>query len=246
MIRAIFALLALVLITPSARASCRQALALGLDVSGSVDQREYQLQRDGLATALLDPRVQNALFGLPSAPVALSVFEWSGPDYQRILIDWTLLHDAATLTQVAARLSRTPRSVTSPGTALGTAMQFGAAHLAAGPECWAQTLDISGDGKHNLGPHPRDIRSVLKHMTPSFTLNALVIGADAPRSGERRQTEIAELTAYFDAWVIMGADAFVETALGFGDYQAAMTRKLLRELQGPVLSALPVQPIPGQ
>lgn len=35
----------------AAQANCRLALALGLDVSGSVDSREYRLQLDGLANA---------------------------------------------------------------------------------------------------------------------------------------------------------------------------------------------------
>ena len=42
-------------------AECRQALMLALDVSGAVDQREYRLQLDGLANALLDPQVVAAL-----------------------------------------------------------------------------------------------------------------------------------------------------------------------------------------
>ena len=42
-------------------AECRQALALGLDVSGSVDAREYRLQLDGVAGALDDPAVRAAV-----------------------------------------------------------------------------------------------------------------------------------------------------------------------------------------
>ena len=40
---------------------CRQSLVLGLDVSSSVDAREYRLQLDGLAEAILDPEVEDAL-----------------------------------------------------------------------------------------------------------------------------------------------------------------------------------------
>ena len=41
---------------------------------------------------------------------------------------------------------------------------------------------------------------------------------------------IAALSAYYHAYVIQGADAFVEVALGFDDYARAMKRKLLKEL----------------
>ena len=59
-------------------AACRQALALGLDVSGSVDEAEYQLQLQGLAAALVSDDVRASLMRLPDAPVRILVFEWSG------------------------------------------------------------------------------------------------------------------------------------------------------------------------
>ena len=222
-----------------ATAQCRQALALGLDVSGSVDTEEYRLQLDGLAAALTDPRVTRALLALPVAPVRLAVFEWSGPGYQRQLMDWTEITDHATLARIAARLSGTARRPAPPGTGLGAAMRHGADLLADQPECWRRTLDISGDGRHNQGPHPRDVKSAL--LPRGITVNALAIGADAPRGGDRRQADIGALSSYFRAWVILGPGAFVETALGFDDYGQAMARKLLRELELPSLSALDPQ-----
>jgi hypothetical protein len=229
-------LLWLGLMAGTAFAQCRQALALGLDVSGSVDGDEYRLQLDGLAAALIDPDVRRALLAPAVDPVYLTVFEWSGPGYQRILLDWTALTDRDTLFRVAQQLANRARVPAPRGTALGSAMLYGANLLTAGPNCWTHTLDLSGDGKSNVGPHPRDAQSVLSIRR--LTLNALVIGADAPAIGDTRQVEIAELSAYFSAWVITGPDAFVETALGFADYQAAMTRKLLRELETLAVSSL--------
>jgi len=54
--------------------------------------------------------------------------------------------------------------------------------------------------------------------------------------------EIGELSSYYNAFVISGPGAFVETALGFADFERAMTRKLLRELEAPVFGAL----LPGE
>ena len=54
--------------------------------------------------------------------------------------------------------------------------------------------------------------------------------------GDIRQADIAELSSYFRAEVVLGPDAFVQTALGFADYARAMTQKLIRELDGLVLS----------
>ena len=113
-------------------------------------------------------------------------------------------------------------------------MQFGAGLLAQQKDCWKRTLDLSGDGKHNLGPHPRDVKSAL--LASGITINGLVIGADDPSHGDKRYVQIGELSAYYNSWVILGPNAFVEVALGFEAYEDAMTRKLIRELEGLVLS----------
>ena len=211
---------------------------MSLDVSGSVDSQEYRLQLDGLAAALRHPDVKEALLALPSAPVRLAVFEWSAPSFQRQILPWTDVTSEHIVLQIAKQLETTARQPAPPGTALGTAMQYGAAMLAEQSNCWKRTLDISGDGKHNQGPHPRDIKQSLNPL--SLTINALVIGADTTDMRDQRQVEIGELTSYFEAWVILGPNAFVETALGFREYEAAMVRKLKRELQGPILSLLSI------
>lgn len=217
-------------------ADCRQALALALDVSGSVDTREYQLQLDGLVTALNDPEVTQALLDMPSAPVALMVFEWSGPVDQAVLIPWTDITSRQVLEEISTRLARTVRRDAAPGTALGQAMISGAAFLNQKSACWKRTLDISGDGKSNLGPRPRDLKDGIGAQ--GITINALVIGTDAPKISDLRQSDIAEISSYFHAEVIVGPDAFVETSLGFEDYARAMTVKLKRELDGLTLSEL--------
>ena len=176
-----------------AEAACRQALALGLDVSGSVDAREYRLQMGGLAAALSAPRVRDKLLVMPDAPVRIMVYEWSGPGDQAIVVPWTVIDSLARLNTVVATLEQTTRRDASPGTALGVAMSDGARHLAAQSECWKRTLDISGDGKSNLGPRPRDVKT--RMAAAGITINALVIGVDDPRIGDIRQAEIGELSS---------------------------------------------------
>lgn len=213
-----------------AQAPCRQALALGLDVSGSVDSREYRLQLDGLAGALTSDEVRRALLAMPVAPVELLVFEWSGPDHQGLVAPWSRIETDADIDILAARLRTHQRRPRDPSTAIGSALLAGAGFLGQRGGCWKRTLDISGDGKSNTGPQPGDI-SASAAVAP-YTVNGLVIGADAPAQGDRRMVEVGELVAYYEAYVISGPDSFVETALGFDDYEAAMQRKLLRELEG--------------
>lgn len=222
------------------RGGCRQALALALDISGSVDTSEYRLQMQGVANALRHPDVVAALMALPSAPVELAVFEWSGGDHQNLLIPWTAITSTGDLDRIAGTLFAARRGIAPPVTALGQAMSFGVDLLDQRQHCSKRTLDISGDGRNNSGPQPRDLRPVLKPR--GVTVNALVIGSDAPHGNDLRQVEIGELSSYFRAEVILGPDAFVETALGFEDYEAAMVRKLRRELEGLAVSDL--SPLP--
>lgn len=241
MIRAALALFLTINAVQSAEAACRQALALGLDVSGSVDAREYRLQIGGLADALNDPRVRDALLALPEHGVDLMIYEWSGSSDQRVILPWTPLSDAAALEGAITLLRSTERRAASPGTALGDAMQFGARQLATRAACQKRTLDISGDGISNFGPRPRDIRDRLQAPplgSQDLTINGLVIGAEDPALGDSRHGEVGALASYYRAEVMLGPGAFVETAEGFEDYARAMTQKLLREVEGRVYSHL--------
>ena len=102
------------LMTGPAQAACRLALALGLDVSGSVDAQEYRLQLDGVASALLQPDVQGAIFGMPGAHVTLAVYQWGAADQQSALLGWTDLRTPEDVAS-AARTLRAANSTKAPG-----------------------------------------------------------------------------------------------------------------------------------
>lgn len=210
-------LLALALAAAPARA-CRQALILALDVSSSVSQREYELQRDGLALALRDPAVVDMLSGVPGAEVMLLVFEWGEAGYQRVLLPWMAVTGAESLEAAAARIVTARRQAGTQATGIGAAMAFALKRFGEQPACARRTLDISGDGKNNSGPRPRALRGLLEGA--GVAVNGLVVAT----------RDIAEISAYYQAEVILGPGAFVETAAGFEDYARAMRRKLLREL----------------
>lgn len=219
--------LILALAAGAASADCRQAIAIGLDVSASVDRAEYALQRNGMVAALLDPEVRAAILQMPEAPVWLTVYEWSNASAQRVLVPWAAMTDAATLDRFAATLSAAPGAAMPPGTAVGSAMVFGLMLLGQRSDCWTLTLDLAGDGRSNGGPFPLTVDPVAGGEP--VTINALAIGLP---EGPGASPGVAELSAYFRAEVIRGPGAFVEVALGHGDFAAAMTRKLLKELEG--------------
>ncbi|MEO0358702.1 MAG: DUF1194 domain-containing protein [Pseudomonadota bacterium] len=217
-----------------AAAQCRQALALGIDVSGSIDSAEYDLQMHGLANALVDPGVVDSFLILPDAPVSLVIYDWSGASQQRVIVPWTSVRSYGDLADIADILRATPRDERDPGTALGIAMQLGLDLLAQQTECWHHTLDVSGDGKNNAGIAPRTVKSNAGHVT----INGLVIGQDVPPRLSKQELHVGELTSYYHLHVKHGPGAFLEIALGFEDFERAMRQKLLRELALPTLSLL--------
>ena len=232
-VRRMFAAAALVGVMGAGPAdACRLALVLALDVSGSVDAREYRLQLDGLAAALRDEDVLSAIVALPEEPVQLAIFEWSGAAFQRQILEWTALPDEASVDAVAARLEVWQRMPAPEATGLGAAMQAAAGQIGDGPDCWRSVLDVSGDGKNNDWPDPEAVRPALAGVT----VNALAVAPEAA---------LPDLAGYFRAEVIHGRDAFVETARGYDDYARAIKRKLLREIATPAVGRAPAPGRPG-
>lgn len=234
-------LICLVVAAP-ATAACRLALALALDVSGSVDEKEYVLQMNGMAKALEDPDVQDALFSMPDVPVALAIFEWSSSTYQRLILDWKILNQPQDAADVVGILRQWSRAPAPEATGLGAALIYSRELLARAPVCWTQTVDVSADGKNNDWPLPARLRKEGK--LGLMTVNALVVAEEFSSTLDRTPNGTAELTAYFQQQIIQGPDAFVEVALGYEDYATAMRRKLLRELATRPLGRRPGVPAP--
>ncbi|SHI04784.1 DUF1194 domain-containing protein [Marivita hallyeonensis] len=215
-----------------AQEHCRLALVLALDVSSSVDAEEYVLQRDGLAAALDDPTIRSAILEGPGY-VSIAIYEWSGRRQSTMVRDWVALTDGAAIDDLIATLTSSPRSHTRFPTAMGYALGYGATLLARGPECDRQVIDVSGDGENNDGFPPR--LAYKNFPFANVTVNGLAVLGSAP-----------EVIDYFQREVRYGFGAFVETSLGYQGYREAMTRKLFRELNDRILSALPVdQDRPG-
>ncbi|MFN3972958.1 MAG: DUF1194 domain-containing protein [Gemmobacter sp.] len=222
------ALALLLILAPPARA-CRLALALAMDVSLSVDDRDYAIQQQGLIAALQDAEVRAAF--LRGDPVALAVYEWSGIAHQQVVQDWVMVTGPQVLDRIAARLAAHRRPSFGLATALGTALDFGRKLLERAPACGAQVIDVSGDGRNNQGPDPRQVYA--QGGWDGIIVNALVISAHE-----------MSLEAYMRREVIRGPGAFVEHAPQHSDFPPAIRRKLIRELTEAVFGGLGPLPTP--
>ena len=207
------ALAALILTTPAPAIACELALLLAVDVSGSVDAQEYRIQMDGLAAALRDGTVADALV---EQQAEVAVIQWTGSSRQRQTVPWTAMRSYADVLALADTIEADPRIWRNYSTAIGEALEVARAAFAPVSGCTRRVIDVSGDGESNEGVEPASTRAALRAQ--EITVNAIAI-----------ETDDADLTAYFFENLIVGPGAFVVTANGFADYPEQIKRKLQRE-----------------
>ena len=85
-------------------------LVIATDVSGSINDEEARLQREGTAEAFLDPDVIKAISGGSLGRIAVAMLDFSSPDYDKVIIDWHIIRNKATATAFAELVRDTPRT----------------------------------------------------------------------------------------------------------------------------------------
>jgi hypothetical protein len=204
-------------------------LVLAADVSLSVDEGEWQLQRQGYAEALQDPRVLRAIQSGPNKRIAICYFEWSGVQSQQIIVDWSIVDDEASAKKVADQLINIPRPF-GDRTAIGAALDYAMLLLEKSPHtAIRRTIDVSGDGTNTNGRHPSLVRD--EAVARGVTINGLVILSPFPLPQMPWHTHPpGGLDEYFRRDVAGGQGAFVMVAENFGSFAYAITNKLIREI----------------
>lgn len=201
---------------------CGLSLLLALDVSSSVDADEFALQTGGLAGALRDPQVRQAI--RETGGIQATALEWSGRYQQATIAPWALLSTDADILAFAGRIEAHERVFEKFPTALGYALGHASTRLRNAPlQCTRAVIDVSGDGVNNEGFEP-DL-AYRNFDFSNVTVNGLVIqGADP------------DPVSYYQSEVAYGPGAFVIVAARFEDYETAMKQKLLREIYGASLA----------
>ena len=233
--RPLLLLLALLVFTPPARAETVDlALVLAADVSRSIDDDEFALQRQGYARAIESPRVLQAIAAGGNGAIAVSFIEWSGADEQKTVVDWSVIRDAGTAHVFAARLLAADRSFlgrTSISAALDVAMAAFARDQVAAER---RVIDVSGDGTSNAGRPILEARAAA--LAAGVTINGLAIINLHPLPGFTAHTQPPEgLPEYYRRNVIGGPGAFLLVVQDFNTFGDAMVNKLVSEIsqRGP-------------
>jgi hypothetical protein len=194
-------------------------LVLAIDASGSVDAREFDLQKQGLATAFRDSEVVAALEAFAPSGIAVALMQWSGRHQQMTVVDWTRVKDARSARAFADRIAATGRWLlgeTAVADALAGAVDLLERNRFEGAR---RTIDISGDGPTNSGGDPDPVRDAA--AAAGITINGLAI-----------VNEVPTLDIYYAEHVIGGPDAFLLVAKDYEDFVEAVRQKLLREIEG--------------
>lgn len=206
-------------------------LVLAADVSRSIDDGEFELQRKGYAAALADPRVLNAIVSGPHQAIDLTYIEWSDVTDQKVVVDWTRIGNGEDAAAVAATILKAPRSFASR-TSISGAIGFSMQRLAAAADTAdRRIIDISGDGTSNAGPLVADARD--QAVAAGITINGLAIINTKAAPGFLMHTQpLGGLPEYYRQKVIGGPNAFLLQVENFGTFAEAMARKLVSEIAG--------------
>jgi len=204
-------------------------LVLAADVSRSMDDPKFRLQRNGYVEALTNPRVIEAIQSGNNRRIAVSFVEWSGVVSQKVVIDWATISDETTARRFADGLVEAPRSF-ADRTSISAGIDFAMTQFERAPyEGLRRTIDVSGDGTNNSG---RDVTSARDEaVAKGVTINGLVILSDSPTPWNPEHTNPpGGLAQYYRNNVIGGAGSFVMVAENFKSFGNALINKLIAEI----------------
>lgn len=237
-----FALVALTLCFHAISANAQQlgspadtALVVSVDVSNSVDDGRYTLQMEGIAKALEDPGVIEAITGGSGGGILFSMVTWA--DTPSFVIPWIRIANKADALAAAKRVRSLPRQ---GGEFTCMTRMLRMANDKIVPQIPAKAarvlIDVSGDGPDNCNAD-EPIESVRDELVRNgVTINGLPILLDAPESSALLPKAVPGGKPPLEQWyrehVMGGPGSFVLPAQGYGDFERAIRQKFVIEVSG--------------
>jgi hypothetical protein len=203
------------------------ALVLTVDASGSIDQPEFQLQKEGIAGAVADPEVLSTIQSGRNGRIAIAYVEWGAPGGAKMMVDWMLVGDAASAAAFGNAVLQAPRSIQSYN-AIGDAIDLAVKLFGACPcQPTRRIIDVSGDNPDNRSRHPGPLARDAA-VAQGVTINALAIVQD----GRLGPTGRPWLVETYEQTIIGGFAAFAIAANTRADFARALREKMVLEISG--------------
>jgi hypothetical protein len=211
-------------------------IALMVDVSRSMSERELEIQRRGYAEALRTDIVFQAIRSGLLQRIAVAYVEWAGS--QQVIVDWRLIETRDDLEDFAQILT-TKFDPSLRRTSISGALRYGAELIETNDfQGLRKVIDVSGDGPNNAGGLVTNARD--ETVAKGIVINGLPL---MTTDGRGSYWHLDGLDIYYQTCVIGGPGAFVLPVLKWDDFGTAVRRKLVMEIAG--LSA-PMIAVPAQ
>jgi hypothetical protein len=209
-------------------------LVFAVDGSGSIDEGEFKYQRQGYAAAITNKQVLAAITSGAHRKVAMAFVEWGGEGSVHTIVDWAVIHDAASAKAFAGRLLRAPRQAFGYNTISGAILHAAAMMRTNKYEGKRKVIDVSGDGPQIGGPPLPPARALA--IAQGITINGLVVAFRGGVVGGGGGEALAE---HYRRDVIGGKGAFVIIADRKEYFAEAILHKMVREIAGrpPVIQS---------
>jgi hypothetical protein len=202
-------------------------LVIAVDVSYSMDMDELAVQRDGYGEALLSKEFLDALKRGPNQKIALTYFEWSAWNDQRMIVPWRAIDGPEAADAIASEIRKAPLRRGSR-TSISGALQFALPLFEKSPyQGLRRVIDISGDGPNNHGASVAEVRDEV--LAKGIIINGLPIMVKEP---SRAMLDIDNLDHYYEDCVIGGPGSFVVPIKSRDRFKEAIRTKLILEVAG--------------
>lgn len=202
-------------------------LVLAVDVSGSVDEVEAGLQRDGYVKALRHPDVLNAINSGFLRRIAVTYIEWAGMETQSTVVGWRLVEDEGSAYAFSKEIDGAPFT-RGRFTSISAAIRYAVPLFDSnGYDGTRRVIDVFGDGANNVGGLVTAARDMA--VARGITINGLPIVNDRMN---RFGPQMKDLDLYYRHCVIGGTGAFIVVANDFQSFARAVRRKLVLEIAG--------------
>jgi hypothetical protein len=199
-------------------------IVTGLDLSGSIEAREAQLQIDGIAMAIRSPEIISAIQHGNHGRIGFAVFVWADGNYP-VLVSWRLIGSSEEALTVSKEIADRLRAIIGSDvlvklgalTDLSGAIDYGGEMLRTAPFATNHRIvNIIGNGIDNVGDGAPPARDRL--VAAGITINGVALGHDRT------------IYEYFKREVIGGPKAFVLTANDPNSLVDVLARKFVTEI----------------